>query len=54
MRQGQGKELDRIVRSDKQFIQESVEGFRQIEAGENTVVTLEEIRESIKNDRPLF
>ena len=34
-----GAELERPVLSDAQFAKDTIEGFRQIEAGENTVVT---------------
>ena len=49
-----GKELERIVLSDRQFVQDTIEGFQQIEAGENTAVTLEELQVSIKNGKPIL
>ncbi len=50
----QGNALEKAVLADEQFVQESIEGFQQIEAGKNSVVTLEELRESLKNGKPLF
>ena len=49
-----GKELEHIVLSDAQFAQDTIEGFQQIEAGENTAITLEELQASLKNGKPIL
>ena len=49
-----GDDLSEAIRNDPELIKETIEGLKQIEAGENSVITLGELRESLKNDRPLF
>ena len=47
----QGDELIQSVLNNEAFVRDAAEGFGQIEAGGNTVFTLEELRESIANDQ---
>lgn len=49
-----GRDLEDFVRDNEGLLQEAVEGFKQIEAGENSAFTLDEVRESLKNDRPII
>ena len=50
----EGTDLVDAMRSDEQFVAESQEGFQQLDAGDNTVITLSELRESIKNGEPIL
>ena len=47
----QGEALIQSIRNNPSFIEEAIQGFAQIEAGENTVITYEELQDSIANDQ---
>jgi hypothetical protein len=47
----QGDPLVQSVLNNESFVKDAIDGFAQIEAGENTVFTLEQLRESIANDQ---
>ena len=48
-----GDALVRSVLDNKELMAEAIEGFQQIDDGNNTVVTLEQIQESLANDQPI-
>lgn len=47
----QGEALIQSILNNPLFTGEAIQGFAQIEAGENTVITYEELQDSIANDR---
>ena len=49
----QGDVLVQSVLNNEPFVKEVLQGFEQIEAGENTVITLEQLRESLENGQPM-
>ena len=45
--------LAEAMKADEQFIQGTIEGMKQIEEGDNTTVTLEALKESVRSGKPI-
>ena len=50
----QGDALAEAMKADKQFIADTKEGMKQIERGDNSGVTLEALKESLRSGEPTF
>ncbi len=49
----QGNALAEAMIADKQFIADTIKGMQQIEAGDNTTITIEELKESLQSGQPI-
>ena len=49
-----GPELENAILSDKSLIEEALTGFQEIEEGKNTVVTVDDLLESLANGTPII
>ena len=50
----EGGDWMQAVLADEEFVRETVEAIKQIESGNYTVVTLDDVRESLHSGKPLF
>ena len=50
----EGEELVQALYANEEFMEEAAEGFRQIREGNNTVITFDDVRESLRSGKPLF
>ena len=49
-----GSELATAMLSHKPFVDGALEGLREIEQGENSIVTLDALRESLAHGEPII
>ena len=50
----QGIDLREAIVGNQQLMAGALEGFHEIERGENAVVTLDDLRESLENGEPII
>ena len=50
----EGGDWMQAILADEEFVRETVEAIKQIESGNYTVVTLDDVRESLHSGKPLF
>ena len=49
-----GRELIEAVKNHPTLLKDSLQGFADIEAGNNTVITVGELMESLENGEPII
>lgn len=47
-------ELAAVIKDHPDFLERAIKGFQDIEDGNNTVVTLDDLRESLVNGEPVL